>query len=72
MSNMLMLLYLLSDGNTEDNLAHIFNLFDGNGDKTISIDELLNVMTFFIEIDEGKNHKVGEVILIIFSWEPDL
>merc|ERR1712027_284669 len=41
-----MLLYLLC----------IFNLFDEDGNGTISIDELLNMMAFFIEIgaDSGK------------------
>merc|ERR1711951_155907 len=34
----------------EDNLLGIFNLFDEDGNGTISIDELLNMMAFFIEI----------------------
>merc|ERR1712219_79554 len=45
-----MLLYLFCDGKTEDNLLGIFNLFDEDGNGTISIDELLNMMAFFIEI----------------------
>jgi len=51
-----MLLYLFCDGKTEDNLLGIFNLFDEDGNGTISIDELLNMMAFFIEIgaDSGK------------------
>merc|ERR1712154_486471 len=51
-----MLLYLFCDGKTEDNLLGIFNLFDEGGNGTISIDELLNMMAFFIEIgaDSGK------------------
>merc|ERR1711970_968729 len=32
------------------NLAHIFNLFDQDGNKVITIDELLNLMSVFIEI----------------------
>ena len=47
-----MLLYLFCDGKTEDNLLGIFNLFDEDGNGTISIDELLNMMAFFIEIGE--------------------
>merc|ERR1712213_246139 len=45
-----------TDGKTEDNLLGIFNLFDEDGNGTISIDELLNMMAFFIEIgaDSGK------------------
>merc|ERR1711915_680119 len=40
----------------EDNLLGIFNLFDEDGNGTISIDELLSMMAFFIEIgaDSGK------------------
>merc|ERR1711874_35796 len=58
MSNMLVLFYLFCDGKTEDNLIHIFNLFDQDGNKVITIDELLNLMSVFIEIGEGKDHKV--------------
>ena len=47
-----MLLYLFCDGKTEDNLLGIFNLFDEDGNGTISIDELLNMMAFFIEIGD--------------------
>merc|ERR1712088_829417 len=35
---------------TEEKLLGIFNLFDEDGNGTISIDELLNMMAFFIEI----------------------
>merc|ERR1711874_41729 len=45
-----MLLYLFCEGKTEDNLAQMFNLFDTDGNGTISIEELLNLMAFFIEI----------------------
>merc|ERR1712088_723326 len=45
-----MLLYLFCDGKTEDNLGQMFNLFDTDGNGTISIAELLNMMAFFIEI----------------------
>merc|ERR1711953_709184 len=45
-----MLLYLFCDGKTEDNLGQMFNLFDEDGNGTISIEELLNMMGFFIEI----------------------
>merc|ERR1711872_40309 len=33
MANMLILFYLFSSGKTEDNLVHIFNLFDQDGNK---------------------------------------
>jgi len=45
-----MLIYLFCDGKTEDNLGQMFNLFDVDGNGTISIEELLNMMAFFIEI----------------------
>eukprot|EP00090_Calanus_glacialis_P013159 TRINITY_DN2178_c0_g1_i1.p1 TRINITY_DN2178_c0_g1~~TRINITY_DN2178_c0_g1_i1.p1 ORF type:complete len:195 (-),score=73.63 TRINITY_DN2178_c0_g1_i1:120-704(-) len=45
-----MLIYLFCDGKTEDNLGQMFNLFDNDGNGAISIDELLNMMAFFIEI----------------------
>merc|ERR1712032_1477468 len=45
-----MLLYLFCDGKTEDNLGQMFNLFDEDGNGNISIEELLNMMAFFIEI----------------------
>merc|ERR1712223_1123257 len=50
------LLLLTEKVATEDNLLGIFNLFDEDGNGTISIDELLNMMAFFIEIgaDSGK------------------
>merc|ERR1711970_1241849 len=55
MANMMI---LFCSGKTEDNLAHIFNLFDQDGNKVITIVELLNLMSVFIEIGEGKDHKV--------------
>merc|ERR1711923_512625 len=58
MANMMILFFLFCSGKTEDNLAHIFNLFDQDGNKVITIDELLNLMSVFIEIGEGKDHKV--------------
>jgi len=58
MANMLILFYLFCSGKTEDNLTHIFNLFDQDGNKVITVDELLNLMSVFIEIGEGKEHKV--------------
>merc|ERR1712236_11202 len=45
-----MLIYLFSDGKTEDNLGQMFNLFDEDGNGNINIKELLNMMAFFIEI----------------------
>merc|ERR1719244_1777279 len=58
MANMLILFYPFSSGKTEDNLVHIFNLFDQDGNKVITIDELLSLMSVFIEIGEGKNEKL--------------
>jgi len=58
MANMLILFYLFCSGKTEDNLTHIFNLFDQDGNKVICIGELMELMTVFIEIGEGKSHKV--------------
>merc|ERR1712134_105972 len=40
------------------NMLILFNLFDQDGNKVITIDELLSPMSVFIEIGEGKNHKV--------------
>jgi hypothetical protein len=33
MANMMILFFLFSEGKTEDNLKHIFNLFDADGNK---------------------------------------
>jgi len=55
---MMMLLYMFSDGKVEDNLWHMFNLFDEDNSNYICLDELRNLMAFFIEIGEGRNHKV--------------
>merc|ERR1711890_86335 len=49
-----MLLYLFCEGKTEDNLAQMFNLFDEDGNGTISVEEFLNIMAFFIEIGADK------------------
>merc|ERR1712228_140625 len=35
---------------TEDNLGQMFNLFDEDGNGSINVEELLNMMAFFIEI----------------------
>merc|ERR1739838_357138 len=40
--------YLFSDAPANDNLGQMFNLFDEDGN--ININELLNMMAFFIEI----------------------
>ena len=72
-----MLLYLFCDGKTEDNLLGIFNLFDEDGNGTISIDELLNMMAFFIEIGDilltlqqplTKSPQVR--MLVLLTWQP--
>merc|ERR1712058_185856 len=63
-----MLLYLFSDAKKEENLAQIFNLFDEDGNGNISIDELLNMMAFFIEIgmDTG-NVDMAKTMAEVFS-----
>merc|ERR1712013_357188 len=40
MANMLVLFYLFCDGKLEDNLVGIFNLFDADGNKIITLNEL--------------------------------
>jgi len=58
MANMLILFYLFCAGKTEDNLTGIFNLFDMDGNKIITLNELYEIMACFIEIGEGKDHSV--------------
>ena len=43
----------------KDNLVGIFNLFDADGNKVITLNELYEIMAVFIEIGEGKDHKVN-------------
>eukprot|EP00090_Calanus_glacialis_P045559 TRINITY_DN8538_c0_g1_i1.p1 TRINITY_DN8538_c0_g1~~TRINITY_DN8538_c0_g1_i1.p1 ORF type:complete len:195 (-),score=60.01 TRINITY_DN8538_c0_g1_i1:59-643(-) len=50
MHSIAMLLYLFSDAPIDENLGQIFNLFDMDGNGNISINELLDMMAFFIEI----------------------
>merc|ERR1712126_690997 len=58
MANMLILFYLFSDGKLEDNLVGIFNLFDADGNKIITLNELYEIMAVFIEISEGKDNQI--------------
>merc|ERR1711915_902433 len=58
MANMLILFYLFSDGKLEDNLVEIFNLFDADGNKIITLNELYEIMAVFIEISEGKENQI--------------
>merc|ERR1712059_1754 len=58
MANMLILFFLFCSGKMEDNLTHIFNLFDMDGNKIITLNELYEMMAVFIEIGEGKDHKI--------------
>lgn len=58
MANMMILFYLFCGGKLEDNLAGIFNLFDADGNKIITLNELYEVMSVFIEIAEGKENQV--------------
>jgi len=57
-ASLLMMIYLFSDGTVDAKLGQIFDLFDMDGNGNVSVSELLNLMAFFIEIGEGKNHKV--------------
>ena len=73
MANMLILFYLFCSGKMEDNLAGIFNLFDQDGNKVarwksvenaptpqiITLNELYELMSVFIEIAEGKENNVS-------------
>lgn len=59
MANMLILFYMFCGGNMKDNLVGIFNLFDADGNKVITLNELYEIMAVFIEIGEGKDHKVS-------------
>merc|ERR1719422_2239792 len=58
MANMLILFYMFCGGKLEDNLVGIFNLFDADGNKLITLNELYEMMAVLIEIGEGKDHKV--------------
>merc|ERR1711915_290929 len=55
-----MLIYLFCDGKTEDNLGQMFNLFDTDGNGTISISELLNMMAFFMKGDKNKDELLNK------------
>merc|ERR1719222_161940 len=50
MANMLILFYLFCSGKMEDNLTGIFNLFDQDGNKMITLNELDEVL----ELNEFK------------------
>merc|ERR1712003_456657 len=54
MANMLILFYLFSGGKLEDNLVGIFNLFDADGNKVITLNELYEMMAVMIEIEKAK------------------
>jgi len=63
-----MLLFWFSDGPVDENLAEMFKLFDEDGNGNISIDELLNMMAFFIELgmDTG-NVDMAKTMAEVFS-----
>ena len=80
MANMLILFYLFCSGKMEDNLTGIFNLFDQDGNKAkdwfkfstkkaflqiITLNELYELMSVFIEIAEGKENNVSVHILFM-------
>jgi Ca2+-binding EF-hand superfamily protein len=58
MSNMIILLYLYCSGKIEDKLEGLFNMFDKDGNKIITLDELYEMMASFIQIAEGKENEV--------------
>merc|ERR1712110_495786 len=58
MANMMILFYLFCSGKMEDNLTGIFNLFDQDGNKIITLNELYELMSVFIEIAEGKENNL--------------
>merc|ERR1712111_106768 len=58
MANTMILFYLYCGGKLEDNLAGIFNLFDQDGNKIITLNELYELMSVFIEIAEGKENNL--------------
>merc|ERR1712128_13252 len=55
LASIALLVYLFCDGKTEENLSQMFNMFDEDGNGSISIEELLSLMALFIELgmDEG-------------------
>jgi len=61
---MLCLLYMFSDGKVVDNLTQMFKLFDADNSNFICLDELRDLMAFFIEIGQGKNHAVDVATII--------
>ena len=58
MANMLILFYLFCSGKMEDNLTGIFNLFDQDGNKMITLNELYELMSVFIEIAHEKENNL--------------
>jgi len=63
-----MLLFWFSDGPVDENLAEMFKLFDEDGNGNISIQELLSMMAFFIELgmDTG-NVDMAKTMAEVFS-----
>jgi len=57
-ASLLMLIFLFSDGSQDAKVGEIFDIFDQDGNGSICVSELLQLMAFFIEIGEGKSHKV--------------
>merc|ERR1712080_357660 len=53
---LLFLLYMFSGAKCTDTLSQMFKLFDADNSKFICLNELRELMAYFIEVGEGKNH----------------
>merc|ERR1712212_242939 len=69
MANMLILFYLFCSGKMEDNLTGIFNLFDQDGNKMITLNELYELMSVFIEIAHEKEDKNKDDVLELAEFK---
>ena len=59
----MMLLYMFSDGSASNNLEQMFDLFDDDNSGFVCADELKELMAYFMEIGEGRNHKASNLNL---------
>merc|ERR1712212_472634 len=61
MANMLILFYLFCSGKLEDNLVGIFNLFDADGNKIITLNELYETMAEMFKVADKNKDDVLEL-----------